>query len=179
MSDRHSETRREPSLVERLRAGDPIAARLLESDFRPAIVRFAYGYLGDAAAAEDAAQDVFVKALSATSVPESIRPWLYRITRNHCLNLLRSRRVRAEESFPSRPPFADSRTGHLTRLVRAENQAQLLERIGRLTHDQREVLELRYGEDLGREEIALVLDLPPSVVKSRLYEAMKRLREMG
>ena len=178
MNERHLDTHGGPSLVQRLRAGDPAAAHALESDYRSAIVRFAYGYLGDAAAAEDAAQDVFVKALSATSVPESVKPWLYRIARNHCLNLLRHKRVRAEESFPSRAPFADSMTGQLTRLVRAENQAQLRERLGRLTSDQREVLELRYGEDLGREEIALVLDLAPSVVKSRLYEAMKRLREM-
>ena len=85
--------------------------------------------LGDAAAAEDAAQDVLVKALSARSVPESVRPWLYRIARNHCLNLLRSRRVRAEQAFPSSAPFAESRTGHLTRLVRAENEAELLERV--------------------------------------------------
>lgn len=166
------------SLVDRLRAGDPNAARMLEHDFRPAIVRFAHGYLGDAAAAEDAAQDVFVKALSAKSVPESVRPWLYKIARNHCLNLLRHERVRGEERMPSRAPFADSRTGHLTRLVQAESAEEVRARIESLSIDQREVLELRYGEDLGREEIAVVLDLPPSVVKSRLYEAMKRLRSL-
>lgn len=165
----------EVRLANRLRAGDPAAAPLLE-EFRPAIVRFAYGYLNDAAAAEDAAQDVFVKALSARSTPDNVRPWLYSIARNHCLNLLRSRRVRAEEAMPSRAPWADSRTGHLTRLVRAENQEELRRKVASLSPDHREVLELRYGEDLGREEIAVVLDLPPSVVKSRLYEAMKRLK---
>ncbi|MEM6671456.1 MAG: sigma-70 family RNA polymerase sigma factor [Planctomycetota bacterium] len=176
MSRPSTDSRRGPTLVERMRAGDPTAARILESDYRPAIVRYAYGMLGDAAAAEDAAQDVFVKALSSRSVPESVRPWLYRIARNHCLNLLRGRR---EEQLPSRAGFTDSRTGQLTRLLRAENEAELRRRLEKLTPDQREVLELRYGEDLGREEIALVLDLPPSIVKSRLYEAMKRLRSMS
>ncbi|MEM6568285.1 MAG: RNA polymerase sigma factor [Planctomycetota bacterium] len=170
---------RPTSLVDRLRAGDPDAARELESDYRPALVRYAYGILGDAAAAEDAAQEVLVKALAATAVPESVRPWLYRIARNHCLNLLRYDRVRGEQALPSRSPFTDSRTGHLTRLVRAENEEELRERLERLTPEHREVLELRYGEDLGREEIAVVLDLAPSIVKSRLYEAMKRLRQMA
>lgn len=164
------------NLVERLRAGDPIAGAMLEREYRSAIVRFAYGYLGDANAAEDAAQDVFVKALSSKSTPEAIRPWLYRIARNHCLNLIRNRRQRAEERLPSRAPYHESRTGHLTRLVNAENAEALRKRVDALSPEHREVLELRYGEDLGREEIAVVLDLAPSVVKSRLYEAMKKLR---
>lgn len=165
-----------PSLANRLRAGDPTAESDLVAEYRPSLVRFAFGYLGDAAAAEDAAQDVFLKALKAPSKPDAVRPWLYRIARNHCLNLLRSQRVRGEEALPERPAFADSRTGHLTRLVRLENEAELRERVMNLTPDHREVLDLRYGEDLGRDEIAHILDLPPSVVKSRLYEAMKKLR---
>lgn len=167
----------QPSLADRLRAGAPGASDELVAEYRPALVRFAYGYLGDAAAAEDAAQDVLMKALDASSTPDAIRPWLYRVARNHCLNLIRNRRVRGEEALPERPTFADSCTGHLTRLVRMENEAQLRARVDSLTHDQREVLELRYGEDLSRDEIAHVLDLPPSVVKSRIYEAMKRLRD--
>lgn len=165
-----------PALVDRLRAGSLGARDDLIAEYRPALVRFAYGYLGDAAAAEDAAQDVFVKALGVASPPDALRPWLYRIARNHCLNLIRNRRVRGEEALPDRPSFQDSRTGHLSRLVRMENEAELRARVDSLSHDHREVLDLRYGEDLSREEIAQVLDLPPSVVKSRLYEAMKRLR---
>ncbi len=177
-TDSESQEGQRPSLVDRLRAGALGANDDLVAEYRPAIVRFAFGYLGDSAAAEDAAQDVLVKALSSTSKPDAIRPWLYRIARNHCLNLIRDRRVRGEQALPERPTFTDSRTGHLTRLVRMENEAELRARVEALTHDHREVLDLRYGEDLSREEIAHVLDLPPSVVKSRLYEAMKRLRDV-
>ena len=179
MSQRHSDSflaSHGSGLGARLRAGDPTAAAELERTYRSAIVRFAFGYLGDAAEAEDAAQDVFIKALSANSTPEELRPWLYRIARNHCLNLLRHRQVRAEERLPSRAAFMDSEPGHLTRLVNAENEEAMRARVAALTPEHREVLELRYGEDLSREEIAQVLDLAPSVVKSRLYEAMKKLR---
>ena len=79
-SDSH-ESRRS-TLVDRLRARAPGASDELIAEYRPAIVRFAYGYLGDSAAAEDAAQDVLVKALGATSTPDAIRPCLYRIARN-------------------------------------------------------------------------------------------------
>ena len=118
-----SQESRRSTLVDRLRAHAPGASDELIAEYRPAIVRFAYGYLGDSAAAEDAAQDVLVKALGATSTTDAIRPWLYRIARNHCLNQIRNQRVRGEESLPERPTFADSRTGHLTRLVRMENEA--------------------------------------------------------
>lgn len=163
-------------LLARLRAGDPDAAHELEREYRPALVRFAHGYLGDAAAAEDAAQDVLVKALSAKATPDALRPWLYRIARNHCLNLVRNRRTRAEEHLPSRAPFAMSAIGHLTRLVAMEDVEALRARLQTLSMEHREVLELRYGEGLSRVEIAEVLDLAPSIVKSRLYEATKKLR---
>ncbi|MFT7676643.1 MAG: DNA-directed RNA polymerase specialized sigma24 family protein [Planctomycetota bacterium] len=48
-----------------------------------------------------------------------------------------------------------------------------------LSADQREVLILRYTEDLGRNEIAAVLDEPVSVIKSRPYEGLRRLRELA
>lgn len=161
----------------RLAAGDAGAWAEVEAAYRGDLVRFALGYLGDVAAAEDAAQETFVRALSSGSAPEAVRPWLYRIARNLCLNTLRSRRVRSEERLPTRAPFHESVVGHLTRLVAREDVHGLREELERLSLEHREVLGLRYGEDLSRAEIAEVLDLAPSVVKSRLYEATKVLRD--
>ena len=48
-----------------------------------------------------------------------------------------------------------------------------------LSEAQREAIRLRYVEDLSRAEIAEVLDLPESVVKSRLFESLKKLREQA
>ena len=67
-------------------------------------------------------------------------------------------------------------TGHLTRLARVEQHSRLAELVGQLPETQREVLRLRYVEDLSRAEIAEVLEIPGSVVKSRLFEGLKRLR---
>ena len=55
----------------------------------------------------------------------------------------------------------------------------LQQALEQLSNEQREVLLLRYGEGLGRDDIASILDEPVSVVKSRLFEGMKRLRGLG
>jgi RNA polymerase sigma-70 factor, ECF subfamily len=143
-------------------------------EYRAGLVRFALGYLRDGAAAEDAVQDVLVKALIADEPPRDPRAWLFRATRNHCLNLLRGGSHRAGETLPD--DLLLRTTGDLTRMVREEQRLALARLVEELPLEQREVLRLRYGEDLSREEIGAVLELPVSVVKSRLYEGMQRLR---
>lgn len=165
-------------LIQRLRAGDAQAGATLDAAYRAPITRFAWGYLGDLDAAEDATQEVFVKVLASDTVPDDFRVWLYRIARNHCANLARSRGRRIDGArLATDARVSAALTGNLTRLVRAEDRARLLEALDELPASAREALRLRYTEGLSREEIARVLELTTSVVKSRLYEAMKRLRE--
>lgn len=166
-----------PSLVLRLRAGDGGAAGTLETLFRVPLQRFCLGYLGDPDEAEDAVQDVFAKVLESESVPDDFRVWLYTIARNHCLNLQRSRRRRRDAvRLPTGAIPAPSRTGFLTALVDHERQEQLEDAFAALSHGEQELLRLRYADALSRDEIASITALPVSVVKSRLYEAMKQLR---
>ncbi len=152
------------------------AAELFHRLYRDALIRFCFGYLGQVEEAEDAAQEITVKILNAPTIPEHFRPWLYKVARNHCLKTLKSRSRRDLELVrPSQIPGAI--TGHLTRMVRDEMQVRLTEAFQRLTDEQREVLRLRYVEDLSRVEIAEVLELSEPLVKSRLFEGIKRLRE--
>ena len=167
-----------PALVLRLRAGDSQAAELLQKEYREVIVRFCWGYLGQMEEAEDAFQDVCCKVLGATQVPDQFRPWLYRIARNHCLNLRRGKATRREDGpAPATSRLRDALTGQLTRMVKAEQRSQLAEAVASLSEEQGEALRLRYVEELSRSEIAEVLDIPESVVKSRLFEGLKKLRE--
>ena len=167
-----------PSLVVRLRAGDADAGCLLVERYRVPMVRFCCGYLGREDDAEDAVQDVFCKVLAAREIPDNFRAWLYKIARNHCLNLLRSRaRRRDARHLPSEAPNAANQTGDLSRLVKRELRSRLAHLVSALPSAQREVLRLRYVEELARNELAYVLDIPESVVKSRLFEGLKKLRE--
>lgn len=167
-------------LVARLRAADPQAGALLGNLYRDALVRFCWGYLGRMDEAEDAAQDVCCKALSAKNIPDAFRPWLYRTARNHCLNLLRDNARRKDDGeLPAASQIHEVLTGHLTRLVRSEERSRVSELVRSLPETQREVLRLRYVEDLSRVEVAEVLDIPESLVKSRLFEGLERLRDLA
>ncbi len=166
------------ALIERLRRKDQNAGAELNRLYREALMRFCWGYLGRIEEAEDAVQDVTCKVLSASDVPDDFRPWLYKITRNHCLNLLRQRAYRKDaQNLPGVSQVYEALTGQLTRMVKDEARSRLTEMVQALDESQREVLRLRYVEDLSRTEIAAVLDIPESVVKSRIFEGLKKLRE--
>ena len=169
-----------PSLIADLRNGDSDAAAQLDKLYRQSIVRFAFSYLRDAEDAEDATQEVFAKVLTAREVPDDFRAWIYRIARNHCLNVIRSRgRKRDDQYLASNASIAASLTGNLTRMIHEEAQALVIQALEQLPESQREVLLLRYTENLSREEIASIVDEPVSIVKSRLYEGLKKLRSAG
>ena len=167
-----------PSLVARLREGDAEAAALLDDLYRDALFRFCWGYLGRTEEAEDAVQDVCFKVLSAKVIPKDFRPWIYRVARNHCLNLLRGRVRRKDgQQLPAASQIGEAMTGNLTRLANEELKSRLTALVNDLSEAHREVLRLRYVEGLSRPEIAQVLSLSESVVKSRLFEGLKKLRK--
>lgn len=165
-------------LVSLLRGSDPDAGVLLDTLFRERLVRFCWGYLGRMDEAEDAVQDICCRVLSTQGVPDLFRPWLYKIARNQCLTLLRLRTRRRQEghALPPASQIHDLLTGQLTRLVQDEQRSRVDELVRNLTDEQQEVLRLRYVEDLSRGEIAEVLEIPESYVKSRLFEGLKELR---
>jgi RNA polymerase sigma-70 factor (ECF subfamily) len=165
------------ALAGRLRAGDQAAVHDLHARYRDALVRFCWGYMGNIEEAEDAVQEIFYKVMSTPDVPDFFRPWLYKVARNHCLNALRERAARHDRAaLPAASQVYLALTGNLTRLVRDEQQAKLVECVQRLPDTHREVLRLRYVEELSRAEIAEVLELPEPLVKSRIFEGLKKLR---
>ncbi|MEK6674089.1 MAG: RNA polymerase sigma factor [Planctomycetota bacterium] len=167
-------------LLAHLRCGEVEAAELLEQGYRSALIRFCWGYLGDTEWAEDAVQEIFFIVLKSPSVPDAFRSWLYKIARNQCFNMLRQRARRPDAGrLPAASQVDAELTGQLTGLVRAEAVDRLQGWIGQLSDAQREVLRLRYVEDLSRGEIGEVLDIPEPAVKSRLFEALKKLRDLA
>lgn len=165
------------ALLEGMRAGDGEAGEQLQARTRASLLRFARRLLGSEHDGEDAVQEAYMRMRTSDVVPTSFRSWSLRILRNICLN-----RLRALGSGPAVQPFATrlelpaDQTGALTRLLHSEDQADLQRSLARLSAAQYEVLTLRYLEGLSRGEIAAVLELSESTVKSRLFEAVESLR---
>lgn len=161
----------ESQLVEQSRQGDRDAFGEIVRRYQAFIYRQAWGYLQDGDAARDVAQDVFIKAYQGLRYlrgDAALRPWLYRICRNHCLNVIRRQRKERE----SRPEPAH--TGNDDVALRITLQQS----ISSLEDPYREVVMLRYYNDLTYDEIAAVLDISISNVKVRLFRAKKMLKEM-
>ena len=167
----------ELDLEARARSGDRAAVVKLLDRLGVDLARFCHRYLGDLHEAEDAAQDVLIVLTKEGRWPQGGLAWVLRVARNRCLDLAKRRqdgRVGVGAFGNSQLP--SPRTGPRTALARQQEHELLRQHISSLTQPHGEVLMLRYFEDLSRKEIAEVLELSESVVKSRLFEARKELR---
>ena len=126
---------------------------------------------------EEAVQGVFCRVLRAEKVPDDFRAWLYRIACNYCVDVKRQWVRRGPEGpLPSESRLGEALTGHLSRLLKQEQQARMMQVLASLPESEREILSLRYSAGMSRDQIAELLDLTTSVVKSRLFEGLKKLR---
>jgi len=132
--------------------------------------------LKDSAEAEDAVQEAFVKLWrhQGSIDPDKIRPWLMRVTRNGCLDRLRRRRPTEEFQDWHQP---DRVPGPMQGLQQQEQGEWLKTRINRLKEPYRSLVVLRDVHQHSYEEVAGVLELNMSQVKTYLHRARKQLRE--
>jgi RNA polymerase sigma-70 factor, ECF subfamily len=170
---------RERLLVLRAQVGDEAAFSELFRLFGGRTRRYLRSLLGDPAA-EDAQQEVWLtvyRRVGALTNPAGFRTWLFQITRNRAIDhLRRTRRERAlhsdGESLPglaAAPVDDDSGLDIEDHAVAAAMVA--------LPATHREVLVLRFWEDLTYAEIALVVGVPVGTVRSRLFHAKRLVRE--
>jgi RNA polymerase sigma factor (sigma-70 family) len=172
----------ESELVERAQRGDVHAYEQIVQAHQATAFRTAYLVLGDAAEAEDAAQEGFVKAFRALArfrPGAPFRPWLLQIVANEARNRRRSsgRRTRLELRLAAESPSGGAAPSPEGALLDAERRASLLSAVGDLREEERLVIALRYFLDLSEAETAAALGVRPGTVKSRLSRALGRLRQ--
>lgn len=160
-------------------ARDPGAAlAAIQQRYSVALQRFAANLLRDATRAEDVVQETLGKLTQRVNHPQGeLKPWLYRLTRNACLDILRKQQRSPTHNRPLRTGVDRARTtvGPGTRMVRAERRALIREIIDQMPDDYREVLLLKYFEGLSRVEIAGALAVSEQTVKGRLARASDHL----
>ncbi len=172
----------EHALVERARQGDANAYGDLVRRYQDRAFRTAYLVLRDAAEAEDAAQDGFLRAYDALPRfrPEApFRPWLLEIVANTARN--RRRAAGRREHLALRAAVGDPSGGAApspeVAVLADEQRRLLLDGVNALREDDRLAIACRYFLDLSEAEMAAALGCARGTVKSRLSRALGRLRE--
>lgn len=149
------------------------------------IFALCFGMLAREEAAKDAAQETFIAAyrnLKNFRGEAKVSSWLHRIAVNQCLTVKRRAKTRqenylddeenaAERVFVAPPGLMPSKT-----IERNERTSLVRQAVQSLPADLRQVVVMKEFEEMTFQEIADVLDVPLSTVKSRLYTALKQLR---
>jgi RNA polymerase sigma-70 factor (ECF subfamily) len=171
------------AVVERARRGDPQAFAELFERYQLDVSRVCRRMLGRGPAAEDAVGEVFLRArrgIETCDPARPFRPWLLSIAGHHCVDQLR-RRATELRLFEERD-FQDADLLHpgpspLKQVLRAQEQAALLDAIDALEPRYRLPLVLRYFSDLDYAAIAETLGVSAGQVGTLLFRAKRRLRE--
>jgi RNA polymerase sigma-70 factor (ECF subfamily) len=162
---------------------DEAFTRLVET-YQTPVYNLCFRMLGEEEAAEDAAQEAFLRVYQNLIRYDRQRPfatWLLSIAAHYCIDRLRRRRfisisIDADESdeAPLELPDVGAVNPELE-AVRREEQNHLQRLLQSLDHTDRAALVLRYWYDFSEVEIAEALSLTVSAVKSRLHRARKEL----
>ncbi|MHA6532341.1 RNA polymerase sigma factor [Paenibacillus sp. BAC0078] len=161
-------------IVEQVQRGDVQSYTQVIRHFQRPVYLYCYYLLGSQEEAEDAAQDIFIKALENIgrfTEKVSISAWLYRIARNHCLDLMkkRSKGFRLLALYKRHQQYSEPAATGLgyTELVHG-----LLEQ---LSMEERQILLLRALEDYTFDDIAAAMDMNPATVRKKYERLRKKL----
>jgi RNA polymerase sigma-70 factor (ECF subfamily) len=152
--------------------------------YKAKVFNLAYSWTQDRAAADDLAQEVFIKAyfsLPGFKSKSEFGTWLYRIALNHIKDYFRKKKIRQkdislEEAGENALSVENGRRGEEEQ-SRERRKALVQAALQRLPEKYRIILTLRDLQGLSYEEISRILRLSPGTVDSRLFRARKKLRD--
>jgi RNA polymerase sigma-70 factor (ECF subfamily) len=167
-------------LMRLVQAGDFSPAAEIYDRYSSRIYNFAYRFLRNSEAAEDATQEVFVKMLKHANQfhgDAKLSTWLFSITANWCRDYLRKSDNKAKEaedvliSLPAPSELAPDRN-----LERREDEQRIQKALTALTPEQREAILLSRYQGLSYAEIAQISGCSEGAVKTRVFRAMETLK---
>lgn len=189
----------EADWIRMARAGDQSAFGRLVMAYQTPVYNLAYRMLGNAAEAEEAAQETFLRAythLRSYDPQRRFRSWLLSIASHYCIDRLRRRRITwlpledeiaVASDSTTRLSSAQSEVAKVSLtsgspnpeavVAQREREAYVQRLLAGLSPTDRAAITLRYWNDCSYEEIAETLNLTVSAVKSRLHRARRALAE--
>jgi RNA polymerase sigma-70 factor (ECF subfamily) len=179
--------RHEDDLALAVHRCDPGAFERLIDRFEQSLFTYAHGFLQNAFDAQEVVQDALMRAHRALTrqydaarcAELALRPWLFRTVRNLCLNKRRSKRSSLEQPLET---FDDGRIGPFVRLEGSElerkEEVELLRRaMSLLPVDARELIVLRFMEEMSYAEIAKTVGSSEAALRGKVFRSLKLLRD--
>src|ERR671932_2582575 len=169
-------------LISLIEAGDAEAFSTLYERHSRAVYSLAYRMVGEKQAAEDLAQDAFIKvwrnAASYRAERGSVRTWILSIVHNRGIDQLRSTasRRRTQEKIEASAPRSQPSEA-FAQSWRNSQREQVREALKTLPSEQLKILELAYFSGYTHVEIAELLSLPLGTVKGRMRLGLKKIRD--
>ncbi|MFC3033543.1 RNA polymerase sigma factor [Pseudoalteromonas fenneropenaei] len=165
----------EAALIRKAQQGDKQAWLALVKRHESIVFNHCLRLVGNRDDACDLMQEVFVsvfKALPQFAGDCQFKTWLFRLTHARCVDHFRKRKPTTglEEA-----PEAHVQGEEEALLTQLDNQ-QVHQALQALTHEQRQVIELKFFQHFTFEEIAQMCDLSVNTVKTRLYSALKKMK---
>jgi RNA polymerase sigma-70 factor (ECF subfamily) len=166
-------------MLTRLSEGDPAALQLLVEAYFPILCRFAEKFVPDSSLAKDIVQETFIKVWNNRPGFEnimSLKGYLFTLTRNGCLNLIRSRERQENKHMMAAAGHPLETSSVLTDIVRSEYIARIYQVVQTLSPKMQEVFYLSYEEGMTVRAIAEQLQMDVKAVKNYKYKTLVALR---
>lgn len=166
--------------IERARLGDDDAFASLVGAYQVPVYNLCYRLLGDRHEAEDAAQEVFLKAYKNLGRYDLERPfvnWILKIASNHAIDRLRRSGARPTTDLAEAEAAPDGSPGPEATFMLDERRRMVWDMTRRLSPKDRALVVLRYWYDYSYEEMAAALSMSTSAVRSRLHRARMAMAE--
>jgi RNA polymerase sigma-70 factor (ECF subfamily) len=184
----------ENEIIARCQSGDLEAFNALISRYENRVLNLTRRYLRDYQAAVDEAQEVFIRVfrkIKSFRGDSSFGTWLYRVTSNHCLNVLEQQKRQQENSGPLLSLDFSMEGGTYHEVLsdpkavapdaafqNNELQSRIIRAMDRLPADQRQALVLFHYENMKYEQIAEIMELSISTVCSAIYRGRQHLKKI-
>lgn len=163
-------------LITQARKGDDAAYGQLVEKYQRGLVRYCYTIVHDADTAEDIAQETFIKAysqLTKYNAAFGFSTWLYKIAHNVALN-----NIRKVTTLPLAEDYEIAYVDQVPEVLeREQREAKVRHALDGLPVNFRTAVHLHYWEHKTYEEIASVMQVPDTTVKTWLYRARQQLKE--
>ena len=164
-------------LARQLQLGNDVAFETLVHRYHGPIFGYIYRQLSGSPEVEDLVQKTFIRVYTRIALyefPRPFKPWLYRILLNLCRDYWKSKDKELLTLFQD--PLSEPRREDSI-FSRMETRNDLVVALHSLELSYREVLVLRFFQDLKIKEIADVLEIPEGTVKWRLFQALRQLKD--